>query len=128
MRNTFLTASFVTAATLFLFPGLASGHHGWASFDPDLTVTLQGTVTDFHFTNPHCVVEFDVKDEKGQHQKWQGELTSLNRLARKGWTATTMESGDEIKVSGYRARNGVPVIRITKIAVKGQELKVDMGN
>jgi hypothetical protein len=127
MRNTRLTALFVTAA-LFLFPGLASGHHGWAAFDPDLTVTLQGTVTDFHFTNPHCVVEFDVKDENGQKQKWQGELTSLNRLARKGWTATTMESGDEIKVTGYRARNGVPVIRITKIAIKGQELKVDMGN
>ena len=128
MRNTLLTALFVTAATLFLLPPFASGHHGWAAFDPDSTVTLQGTVTDFHFTNPHCVVEFEVTDEKGQHQKWQGELTSLNRLARKGWTATTMEAGDDITVSGYRARNGVPVMRITKIAVKGQELKVDMGN
>jgi hypothetical protein len=128
MRNTLLTAWLVTAATLFLLPGLASAHHGWAAFDPDSTVTLQGTVTDFHFTNPHCVVEFDVKDEKGQNQKWQGELTSLNRLARKGWTAITMEAGDDITVSGYRARNGVLVIRISKIAVKGRDLIVDMGN
>ena len=128
MRNTLLTALLVTAATLFLLPGLASAHHGWAAFDPDSTVTLQGTVTDFHFTNPHCVVEFDVKDEKGQNQKWQGELTSLNRLARKGWTAITMEAGDDITVSGYRARNGVLVIRISKIAVKGRDLIVDMAN
>lgn len=128
MRGTFLTAAFVTAAALFLLPGLANAHHGWAAFDPDSTVTLHGTVTDFHFTNPHCVVEFDVKDEKGQTQKWQGELTSLNRLARKGWTATSMEAGDDITVSGYPARNGVLVLRISKIAVKGRELVVDMGN
>jgi len=128
MRNTFLIAVLIAAAGLFLLPGSASAHHGWAAFDPDSTVTLHGTVTDFHFTNPHCVVEFDVKDDKGQNQKWQGELTSLNRLARKGWSATSMEAGDDITVSGYPTRNGVLVIRISKIAVKGRELIVDMGN
>jgi len=128
MRNTFLTAVLITAAGLFLLPGSASAHHGWAAFGADSTVTLHGTVTDFHFTNPHCVVEFDVKDDKGQNQKWQGELTSLNRLARKGWSATSMEAGDDITVSGYPTRNGVLVIRISKIAVKGRELIVDMGN
>ena len=56
----------------FVIPRAADAHHGYAAFDTTQTVTLQGTVTDFHFTNPHCVVEFDAKDDKGQVQNWKG--------------------------------------------------------
>jgi hypothetical protein len=110
-------------------PGWARAHHGWAAFDSKATVIFQATVTDFHFVNPHSVVEFDVKDDKGQVQKWQGELTSAARLSSKGWTATTIEPGDEITISGYRAQSGLHVIRIMKIvSAKGAELKIDSGN
>jgi hypothetical protein len=74
-------------------------------------------------------VEFDVKDDKGQIQKWQGELTSASRLSAKGWTATTLEAGNEITISGYRAQSGVRVLRITKIlSSDGSEIKVESGN
>jgi hypothetical protein len=118
------------AVTSFLLmPGSASGHHGWAAFDPKLTVTLKGTVAAFHFVNPHSVVEFDVKDDKDQGQKWQGELTSAIRLAPKGWTATSLEAGDEVTITGYRAQSGVRVMRITRIlSSNGKELKLDSEN
>ncbi len=55
--------SFVPFATaLLLMPGAAEGHHGWTEFDEKAEVTVEGTVTDFHYVNPHCVVEFEVKD------------------------------------------------------------------
>jgi hypothetical protein len=128
MKNMLLT--FLAAATCFLLvPGLASGHHGWAAFDPKLTVILKGTVTDFHFVNPHSVVEFDVKGDKGEVQKWQGELTSAVRLAPQGWTATSLEVGDELTITGYRAQSGVRVMRITKIlSSNGKEIKLDNRN
>jgi hypothetical protein len=69
--------------TLIAAAGLASAHHGWAAFDSKSTVTFQSTVTEFRFLNPHSVVEFDVKDDKGQVQKWQGELTSASRFCAK---------------------------------------------
>jgi len=128
MKSMWLTFMAV-AASVLLAPGLATGHHGWAAFDSKSTMTFQGTVTDFRFLNPHSVVEFDVKDDKGQVQKWQGELTSASRLAAKGWTATTLEPGNELTISGYRAQSGVRVLRITKIlSSNGAEIKIDSGN
>jgi hypothetical protein len=116
------------AASLLLMPGVASGHHGWAAFESKTTITFKGTVTDFHFVNPHSVVDFDVKDDQGQVQSWQGELTSAARLASKGWTATSVEAGDEVTITGYRAQSGVRTLRISKIVANGTELKIEAGN
>ena len=114
---------------LALIPGLSQGHHGWAAFDKDAVVTFTGTVTDFHFVNPHSVVEFEVKDEKGQVRKWQGELTSPAHLTPRGWTRTSLAPGDQITVTGYPAKNSAPSLWITKIRLpNGQELKPDAGN
>lgn len=127
MKNMWLTF-LVIAASLFWTPRLASGHHGWAAFESKTTVTFKGTVTDFHFVNPHSVVDFEVTDEHGQVQKWQGELTSAARLASKGWTATTLEDGNEVTITGYRAQSGVRTLRISKIIANGTELKIEAGN
>jgi hypothetical protein len=127
MKNIWLTLLAI-AASLFWTPRLASGHHGWAAFESKTTVTFKGMVTDFHFVNPHSVVDFDVTDEHGQVQKWQGELTSAARLASKGWTATTLEDGNEVTITGYRAQSGVRTLRISKIIANGTELKIEAGN
>jgi len=77
--------------------GLAVAHHGYAQFDTRAVITLKGTVTDFHYVNPHSVVEFDVKDDQGQVESWKGELTSPSHLGPRGWSATTLEPGQKIK-------------------------------
>src|ERR1700683_1839998 len=100
---------------LLAVAGLASAHHGYAAFDTTAEVTLKGTVTDFHFTNPHCVVEFDVKDDKGQVQTWKAERASANHPAPKGWTESSVQAGDEVTITGYRAKNGAPSLWVTKI-------------
>ena len=89
-------------------------HHGLAEFDQTKRVTLVGTVTDFHFVSPHAVVEVDVKDDEGQTQHWNAEMTAAPNL--KGWTATSLEPGNTVTVTGYRAKNGsfyVWVIQLT---------------
>jgi len=128
MKN-ILLSFLVTTASLLCMPRVASGHHGWAAFDSKLSTTFKATVTDFRFVNPHSVVEFDAKDDQGKVQKWQGELTSATRLASKGWTATSLEPGDELTITGYRAQSGVRTIRIMKIlSSNGTELKIEIGN
>lgn len=122
MRNFLLTL-------LLLMPGTAGAHHGYANFDTSAEVTLKGTVTDFHFTNPHCVIEINVKDEKGQVENWKAELTSANHLAPKGWTESSVQAGDELAITGYRAKNGALSLWVNKIRLaNGQELKVDTSN
>jgi hypothetical protein len=119
----------VLLASVLLIPVSVLGHHGQAAYDLTATVTVKGSVTDFHFTNPHCIVEFEAKDDKDLVQKWQGELTSPNHLVRAGWTATTLKAGDQLTLTGYRAKSGANSMWITKIIMSdGQELKLGGGN
>ena len=115
--------TFTAALVLFLAAGaLAIAHHGLEAFDQTRKLTLKGTVTAFHFVNPHCVVEFEVKDDKGHLEKWQAEMTSAGRL--KGWTATSLEPGNVVTVTGYRAKSGASYLWVTNLSSSnGVELK-----
>ena len=98
-------------------------HHGTANYDMTKVVTLKGTVTDFQFINPHTLILFDVKNEKGIVEHWQAEATSPNHLVRAGWTKNIVKSGDEITISGFRAKNGSTVMRFQKMVLaSGQEI------
>ena len=124
MKNTLLTVLMVITGFV-VAPQSAYAHHGRASFDSQAPVTFKATVTDFHFVNPHSVVEFEVKDDQGQIHKWQGQLGSASRLAPRGWTAASLEAGQEITITGYRANNGSPALWVTKIVLaSGEELKM----
>jgi len=127
MRNTLL-ALLAISASFLLTSHSAEAHHGWSEFDSTREVTFEGTVTDFHFVNPHCVVEFDVKDEKGQVHKWQGEFSNPGQLSQKGWTVTSLKAEDKITITGNPAKNNALAIHVTRIRLSnGQEFKIDRG-
>jgi hypothetical protein len=114
-------------AGLLAAPRLANAHHGWAAFESVTKVTLKGTVTDFHFVNPHSVIEFSVKDDKGQIQAWEGEMTSPLHLAPLGWSAGSLEPGEQITITGFPAKNGSFALRVTRIVqANGKEMKMTL--
>jgi hypothetical protein len=117
----------LTAAMVVSIPVQAAAHHGWAAFvsEPGSQITLKGKVKEFHFVNPHSVVEFDVKDIDGHIQHWEGEMTSNTNLAPRGWAASTIEDDEQITITGYPARNGSHAMRVTRIILaNGKELKL----
>jgi len=119
----------VLAAAVSLLLSLSLwAHHGQAGYDTSAAVTVNGAVTDFKFVNPHSIVSLDAKNEKGETEAWQGELTSPNHLIRAGWTATTLKPGDQVSMSGYRAKSGANSMWITKISVNGEQLTMSAGN
>ena len=105
------------AAMFAAAPVLA--HHGAGVFEPEEKVTVEGTVTDFQFVNPHVLVYLTVKGDNGKDVQWGGELTSPNRLARDDravkWHKEILKPGDRITVTGHPARNGAPMMDILKI-------------
>ena len=118
---------FLATAVSIAVASPAGAHHGWAAFvsDPAAQITLKGRVKEFHFVNPHSVVEFDVRDGSGRIQHWEGELTSNTNLAPRGWSASTIEDDEEITITGYPARNGSHAMRVTRIVLSnGKELKL----
>jgi hypothetical protein len=120
--------SLAVAAGMLLVSVSLFAHHGQAGYNTTETVTVSGSVSEFQFVNPHSIVNLDVKDDKGQTQTWQGELTSPNHLIRAGWTATTLKPGDMVTMAGFRAKSGANSMWITKISVNGEDLKMGAGN
>jgi hypothetical protein len=110
-----LQVSMVALGFLLILSVPALAHHGTAAYDTSQTVTVKATMTQFDFTNPHCQLFFDVTNDKGQTEKWQGELTAPNKLARAGWTKYTLKPGDSVTVSGYISKTGAHSIWIRNL-------------
>jgi DNA/RNA endonuclease YhcR with UshA esterase domain len=118
----------IAAAALIVPQSVLLAHHGQAAYAVAEPVTVKGTVTDFQFVNPHCIISLEATDEKGEAQKWQGELTSPNHLLRAGWNAHTIKPGDQIQITGWRAKSGANSLWITKTVLNGEELKTAAGD
>ena len=76
----------------------AAAHHSFAMFDADKRMTLEGTVKEFHWTNPHSWIFVMVPDAKGQPEEWAIELGSPACLIRQGWEPKTLTAGMKVKV------------------------------
>jgi len=99
-------------------------HHGEANYNTDNIVSVQGTVTEFQFVNPHVQISLDAKNDKGETEKWIGEARSPAMLSRYGgWDRNTIKVGDVITLSGHRTKNGTFFMRLVKIVkADGKEL------
>jgi Family of unknown function (DUF6152) len=93
----------------------ALAHHGTAAFDTSQMVTVEGTVTDFVYLNPHVQVYFEIKNRQSETEKWQGELTAPNKLNRAGWNKYTLKASDEITVSGNPSKDHPHTLWIRKL-------------
>jgi uncharacterized protein DUF6152 len=93
----------------FGFAPPAHAHHGYAAYDLTKTVSVSGTVAELSLANPHSSVTFDVKDEKGDVNRWAVEFGTLRNLMSQGWTRDTLKPGDGIKLSLHPAKNGAHV-------------------
>jgi len=122
------TTLLAAAAGVVLFASSLLAHHGQANYNTKESVTVSGTVTDFQFVNPHSLVFLECKDDKGQAEKWQGELTSPNHLVRAGWKKNSLKPGDQVTMTGFRAMSGANSMWITKMSINGEEMKLGQGN
>jgi hypothetical protein len=114
-------------ATIFCVVFLSApllAHHGEANYDTEKTVSVKGTVEQFEFVNPHVQITLDVKNDKGEIEKWIGEARSPAMLSRYGgWDKNTIKVGEVITFYGHRTRNGTPFMRLQKIVLPdGKEL------
>jgi hypothetical protein len=101
-------------------------HHGNIAYDGQNPITLKGTVTEFLWTNPHCQIYFDVKNEKGEIVHWAAESLSPGRLTRAGWRRNSVKAGDGITLTLIPAKNNAPVGYLQKLIIDGtgQELGI----
>ena len=106
--------SSLAALCLALAPAAASAHHSFAAqYDANQPVTLQGSITKVEWMNPHTYFYVDVADDKGKVANWAVEGGAPNVLYREGWKPTTLKKGDQVTITGSRAKNGTNLINAT---------------
>jgi hypothetical protein len=77
-------------------------------FDHSKAVTLEGTVTEFVFRNPHVFLYMDVKGENGETQNYWIEMSNIPNMIRRGIGQATFKAGDKISVNLYPLKDGRP--------------------
>jgi hypothetical protein len=88
--------------------GSAWAHHNAAGIDRTKTVTVEGTVKQFKWANPHSWIEIEVPDKKGGIELWNAEMTAPAGLVRAGWKKTSLKAGDKVKLAVNPMANGTP--------------------
>ncbi len=99
-------AAMLAAAALCLPHAPALAHHSFAVFDRDKMLTLNGTIKEFEWTNPHSWIQIEVPNDKGVVEEWGIECNSPNNLARQGWKSTSLKPGDKVSVVIHPMRTG----------------------
>jgi len=124
-----LGAAVVFLAAFLMVCGPTFAHHGKAAFEMDKVTVLKGTVTRFEFMNPHTLVFFDVTGEKGEVAHWIAETNSSNHLSRGGYDRDSLKAGEQVTVTGHRARNGANTLELQckECAVTDLQGKVLLG-
>jgi uncharacterized protein DUF6152 len=95
---------FIAAAAL-LSGVTAYAHHSQnAQYDIGRKVTLEGTMVQFQFRNPHSFLQVEAPDETGQVVRWSIEWGGSGQLTGQGVSRTTLKYGDVVTITANPSR------------------------
>ena len=123
MKDKFLMVLALTLSGLIVsVPSFA--HHGDAAYDAaGKKIAMKGTVTQWIWANPHCLLQFDVIDDNGHVAHWVAETTAPPSLINRGWTNQSLKPGDQVTVTVLPVKNGRPNGRLLEVVLPdGQKL------
>lgn len=101
-----LLITFILGVGIIFTAGMAAGHHSLsAEFDSDQPIEFTGKVVKIDWLNPHTYTHVAVAQEDGTTVEYKVEGGPPNALYRSGWRKDSLAIGEEVTVTGIRARN-----------------------
>jgi Family of unknown function (DUF6152) len=120
--NSIRTHLVLFAATVLA--GVASStallaHHSQSQFEPELTISIEGTLTKASWSNPHTLFVIDGKKagSRDAAQEWTVEGPSPRQLEAKGWGRTVSKAGDRVTFEGRPRRDGQPELLLLSVTL-----------
>ena len=110
----------IAAVALTAAPAFA--HHSGAMFEREKVITLNGTIKEFQWTNPHSWIQIVAKDASGKDVEWSIEGGSPNALVRAGWKPASLKPGDKAVMIVHPLKDGGPGGNIVSVEVNGQKI------
>ncbi|MGI9259570.1 MAG: DUF6152 family protein [Gammaproteobacteria bacterium] len=83
-------------------------HHSDAGVDMTEVVEFDGTVTSYHWRNPHVYFTVVSTKTNGEEVEWELQMPSTMTMTRMGWNRDTLNPGDELTVFTHAAIDGRP--------------------
>ena len=96
----------MAGALLIAAAGPVAAHHSPVMFDMTKSVTIEGTVVEFSWTNPHSSIQLDVPNASGAMERWGVEMGSPNSMVKAGWKSTILKAGDHVSVTVRPLKSG----------------------
>ncbi len=96
----------IAALMWVVAPVCVSAHHSSAMFDASRSLTLQGVVKEFRWTNPHAFIQVSTQGDGGPKAEWSIEMSSPEFLARAGWRPDTLKEGDVVSLVIHPMHDG----------------------
>lgn len=94
------------AVMLIVTAGAARAHHSFtATYFEDRNVTIEGTVLQFQFRNPHSFLHVQAPDENGEMHRWAVEWGGSSQLSNQGLAGSTLRPGDVVQITGNPGRD-----------------------
>ncbi len=103
------TRSAMLMLVLMLSTLNAKAHHSFQMFDRENPIQISGEVKEFQWVNPHTWIQIWVTDaETNELVEWSIEGRSPNQLGRRDWTRNTVMAGEQVTLTIYPLRSGLP--------------------
>ena len=105
------------AIALMVFSAPLLAHHGNAAYDAAKSETMKGTVTEWWWANPHCLLMYDVKGDNGEVAHWITETQAPINMIPAGWSKDSFKPGDVVTITVEPAKSGKPIGRIETVVL-----------
>ncbi len=113
------------AAAAALYASAASAHHSFGKFEMMKLTTLNGTVRDWKWANPHTWLTITVVKADGSTEDWALVGSSPNMMSRWGWNATDIHVGDKVSIDVHAGRDGEHIGAIKSVFLPGGKVLTD---
>ena len=101
-------AGLLAAGFIVVVSASALAHHSAAMFEEKKTLTVEGVVKEFQFTNPHSWLLVEVKDKTGKVTTWGFEAEGPSTLQRAGIRPCEFPAGTKLTITGRPMKDGRP--------------------
>ena len=114
---------FTVFALMALIAALSSttvvAHHSQSQFEPELTISVEGTLTKASWANPHTlfVLQGHKAGSSDAMQEWTVEGPSPRQLETKGWGRAVSRPGDKLTFEGRPRRDGQPELLLLSVTL-----------
>jgi hypothetical protein len=100
-------------------PAGAFAHHSQSQFEPEVTVSIEGTLSKASWSNPHTLFIVNGKRVGGTDaaQEWTVEGPAPRQLEAKGWGRTVSKAGDKVTFEGRPRRDGKPELLLLSVTL-----------